>query len=282
MSESRNCFQSISHGGGKDSVCIDCNRILDSCRDKDCFDDTKVYLTGFGQEIIEKTSAVRVKSTKICGTAINVEALKFNRGFYKVNVRFYVKLDIEACMCAGRSQDIDGIAVCEKNVILYGSEGNVNIFRSGGCDDSFCSPIHSCEASNNMPVAVVEAVDPIALGVKIADKLKSCRCCCSASEIPDNVCCCINGPVSDSGDCEKQLLVTLGFFSVVRLERPGQYMIQATAYAVPEKECVPDDDGDPCALFSKMSFPLGEFYPPSFKQLNGKDAANPSCGCSDK
>lgn len=282
MAENRNCFQGNSYSSGKDSVCIDCNRILDSCRDKDCFDDTRVYLTGFGQEIIEKTNAVRVKRTKICGTAIHVDPLQFNRGFYRVTVRFYVKLDIEACLCAGRSQELDGIAVCEKTVILYGSEGSVSIFKSGGYDDSFCSPIHSCEASNNMPIAVVEVVDPVPLSIKIVDKCSPCRCCCSVSEIPDNICCCISGSLAETRDNEKQLLVTLGFFSVIRMERPGQYMIQASAYAVPEKECVPDEDDDPCALFSKMSFPVGEFYPPSFRQLNGRDFVNPTCGCGDK
>lgn len=49
----------------RDTVCIDSMRILDSCRDKDCFEDVRVYLTDFGQEVIEKSGSVRVKSTEV-------------------------------------------------------------------------------------------------------------------------------------------------------------------------------------------------------------------------
>ncbi len=34
-------------------------------------------------------------------------------------------------MCPGRPQEIEGVAVVDKKVILYGGEGNVSIFRSG-------------------------------------------------------------------------------------------------------------------------------------------------------
>ena len=38
-----------SGGGSKDMVCLDTYRVLDSCRDKDCFEDVRVYLTAEGQ-----------------------------------------------------------------------------------------------------------------------------------------------------------------------------------------------------------------------------------------
>ena len=50
---------------GKESVCIDTYRVLDSCRDKDCFENVKVYLTDFGQEIINHTDNIRAKWTNI-------------------------------------------------------------------------------------------------------------------------------------------------------------------------------------------------------------------------
>lgn len=49
-------------GQPKEMVCIDTYRVLDSCRDKDCFEDVRVYLTCYGQEIIERTCAVRKNS----------------------------------------------------------------------------------------------------------------------------------------------------------------------------------------------------------------------------
>ena len=44
---------------GRDTVCIDTYRVLDSCRDKDCFEDVRVYLTCYGQEIIDRTLQLR-------------------------------------------------------------------------------------------------------------------------------------------------------------------------------------------------------------------------------
>ena len=36
----------------RESVCIDTNRVLDSCRDRDCFENVRVYLSSFGNEIL--------------------------------------------------------------------------------------------------------------------------------------------------------------------------------------------------------------------------------------
>lgn len=261
MADNRSC--SGTGNQCRETVCIDCNRVLDSCKDKDCFTDVKVYLTEFGQEIIDKSAAFRVKCTKIVGVNIDTEPVQFNRGFYQILIRFYVKLVCEACVNVGRPQEFEGIAVCDKKVILYGSEGNVNIFKScPSCD--FCSPAPEGSASTNLPTAVVETVDPIVLSACIAETDR-CHCCCGVGEIPDNVCSFVNGALTDGyGGC-KQLLVTLGFFSVVRIERPAQFLVNAAEYSVPEKECVSGEVEDPCKLFEKMAFPTDEFSPPPYK-----------------
>ena len=142
---------------GKESVCIDTYRVLDSCRDKDCFENTRVYVTEYGQEIIDHTTNVRTKSAHILWTCINVEPVQFNRGFYQVSIRFYVKLCFEGCVNLGRAQEFDGVAVVEKKVILYGSEGCVNIYRSSVSDEFCpCTDNLSTSYSTNMPIATVE------------------------------------------------------------------------------------------------------------------------------
>lgn len=45
---------------GRENYGLDVNRILDSCRDKDCYADTRVYLTDCGQDIIERSTSIRV------------------------------------------------------------------------------------------------------------------------------------------------------------------------------------------------------------------------------
>ncbi len=262
---------------GRDNVCIDTKRILDSCRDRDCFEDTKVFLTDFGQEIIEKSSSLRVKDTKVVCSNIIVDPIQFNKGFYQITVRLYTKLCLEACICLGKTQEIEGVAVTEKKVVLFGGEGNVRIFKSSTGGD-FCAPCNPPEEGSNCPEVVVETVDPIPLSVKIKEpcSCQPCCCCCSVHELPESVHSCINGSLCDYRPNERELLVSLGFFSVIRIERPTQLVVNASEYCIPDKECVMTDEEDPCRIFSKMAFPISEFCP-STSPVNGQ--ISPSCDC---
>lgn len=259
----------------KESVCIDTYRVLDSCKDKDCFENVRVYLTELGQEIIEHTDTIRTKCAHIVRTCINVEPVPFNRGFYQITIRYYVKIVLEACINNCRAQEFDGIAVVEKKVILFGSEGCVNIFRSGINDEICCNESTSAVSTTNMPIATVEVAEPVVLGARVAE-INNCNfttcCICSCDCIPENVSLCLNGNLCDNG--ERRLFVSLGFFSIVRIERPAQYLINVTEYCIPDKECVVGEEDDPCALFRSMAFPINEFYPPS---LSGTGKEYMSC-----
>lgn len=263
----------------KETVCIETNKILDSCRDRDCFENVRVYLTDFGQEIIEHTSNVRVKCAEIGWTNINVEPVQFNHGFYTITIRFYIKLDLEACI-NGRAQEFQGIAVLEKNVVLFGSESNVNIFKSGKCSADFCArPVPVC-GERSVPEAIIEVVDPIVLGVKVVEHIQECNCCCCCScDIPNGVCAELEQVLGKDDEYRRYLAVSFGLFSVIRLVRPAQYLIQATEYCVPDKECITSDASDPCSVFRHMPFPSAEFCPPAYcGEIKGDRAGN--CGCS--
>lgn len=256
---------SCGSGSGRETVCIETNRVLDSCRDRDCFENVRVLLTDFGRDLIERTNTVRTKNACIASAHITIDPVQFNRGFYTVNIRFYVKLLCEACVC-GRAQEFEGIAVVDKSVVLYGSESNVNIFRSSTDSDGFCSTPEPAECTKNVPSAVVEAVDPIILSLKVLEREDECNCCCCcrASDVPERVTYNIDGPLNDEArDHDRYLAVSMGIFSVVRIVRPAQYLISATEYSVPDKECVPGRESDPCSLFNTMAFPTAEFNPPS-------------------
>lgn len=259
---------------GKDMVCVDTYRVLDSCRDKDCFEDVRVYLTERGQEILDHTSAVRVKNARVQWSNIDIGAMPFNRGFYQIAIRIFAKIECEACIAPGNIEEICGIAAVEKKVVLFGSEGNVNVFKSSGGDCGFCAVPGSgrCTASTNLPIAVLETVDPIVLDSKIVEPRRSCCCCCSVDEIPESVCAAVGNRLWDGDSCNR-LLVSLGFFSVVRLERPAQYLVSAVEYSVPEKECAAVEEDDPCSVFRRMKFPVSEFCPPSLSETVG------NCGC---
>ena len=260
MADNRNSlYGGRGNCGCSTGVVIDTYQVFDSCRDRDCFEDVRVYLDELGQSIIEHTTQVRTKSAQLCTSQISVEPVQLSRGFYRVTVRFFVKLELEACICPGKPQCFAGIAVVEKSVVLYGGEGSVHVFRSTPGGDSFCSVPVCGEAGNNLPIAVVETVDPVILGTRVAEPSEcSCMCCCGCGDIPDNVRSGI-GDICENGS--RFLAVSLGFFSVIRIERPEQYLVNATEFSVPDKECAPLDNGSPCEAFKRMAFPIDEFAP---------------------
>ena len=92
MGENRMCSPN-----GKEMVCVDTYRVLDSCRDKDCYEDVRVYLTEHGQKIIDHTCAIRIKSAHVLWTNMDINSMPFNRGFYQICIRIYCKICCEAC-----------------------------------------------------------------------------------------------------------------------------------------------------------------------------------------
>ena len=274
-------------GGDTRTVCVETNRILDSCRDRDCYENARVFLTDLGQEIIEHTTQVRVKDACIAWTYIGIDPVQFNRGFYTVHIRFYVKLIFEACLCAGQSREFDGIAVLEKQVVLFGGDCSVSVFRSSSDGSAFCAEPEPCYKERSVPTAVVESVDPIVLGVRVLEPVcpEPICCCCCACDIPSSIAGCLSAPLypdTCGGDGKddrnsRHLVVSLGIFSLVRLVRPAQYLINATEFVIPDKECVSATPDNPCDLFRSMAFPITEFCP---APMPLPTADRNKCGCN--
>ncbi|MBQ4071768.1 MAG: hypothetical protein IJD51_05090 [Clostridia bacterium] len=277
MQENRNSSCGLSFDG-RGSVCIDTKRVLDCCRDRDCFEDTRVYLSEEGEAIINNATGVRLKCAKLVWAYVGVDPIVFNRGFYRVTVRYYVKVEGEGCVCIGRSQCFEGIAVLEKEVVLYGGEGSLVSFSSTA-EDNFCNVCNQDNMTVDAPTAVVETVEPIILGHKISDC--SCPCSCNecGCEIPEVVCGCLNGELVTSSEGAR-LYVSFGIFSVIRIIRPAQLLVQATDYSVPDKECTPaTSDENPCALFRTMAFPVNQFRTPGAPIRENGGGKGGGCGC---
>ncbi len=260
-------------------VCIDTKRVLDCCRDRDCFEDARVYLTAFGEEIIANATNVRTRSAKLIWAYVGVDPVPFNCGFYQITVRYYIKVEIEACLGIGRSQTFKGISVLEKNVILYGGEGSV-VSYSSSPENGYCSIGNTNTVATNDPTAIVETVEPVVLGTKIVECSCGCDCneCC---EIPEAICGCIDGEINTStNNNTPKLYISFGIFSVIRIEREAQLLVQATDYSVPDKECTAaTNNDDPCSLFNTMPFPISQFKT-TMAPANETLQKNNGCGCS--
>ena len=274
MQENRNTALGFN-ADCKGTVCIDTQRVLDSCRDRDCYEDVRVYLTGFGEEILAAATNVRTKSAKTIWAYVGIDDVPFNTGFYQVTIKYYVLLELEACLGIGRTQTFKGLTTIEKTVILYGGEGNATTYSSSP-ENTYCNIGNINTVGTNAPRAVVETVEPIVLGTKVKECV--CPCGCECAELPDVVINCLDGELCTNGNGPK-LYVSLGIFSVIRIERPTQLLIQATDYSVPDKECCISTDDNPCELFRTMAFPVSRFRTCAATQDDRIKTNNNGCGC---
>ena len=262
----------------KEAICIDTNRVYDSCADKDCLTDLRVYLTDRGQCILESASSVRPRAAEILNCLVEVEKVPFNKGCYSVDLTFFVKVCLDAFTCPAASPTmLEGLVTFSKKCILYGSEGNVKIFSSNFVHDGYDeqNPI-----GNSNPRAKVQVVDPIILDANIC---RICDCCNTmgncCDSVPNHICRCFEGSFCCC-EGEKAVKVTLGVFTIVQLERDVQMLIPAYDFCVPTKECCCDTE-DPCDTFRKISFPIDEFFPPSANDCSCETNFKPNnnCGC---
>ena len=258
--------------GIREAVCIHTKKIYDSCRDKDCIEDLRVYPTRASQAVIDRALSVRGGRAELLQAYIDVEPASYNRGFYSVDIRYYYRITAEAFVGGSRPAESCGLAVFDKRVLLFGSEGSAKIFSSRYYPDGA-----DCQVlgRSNLPEAVVEAVDPIVLNLKLLDP---CDLVCPGPRpAPGGEWGAGKGPTRPGGgggfDCDlafdggcRRLYVTLGQFSMVRLERDSQLLIPMYDYCMPTRECAGGDeegDEDPCEIFRQIRFPVGEFFPPS-------------------
>ncbi|MDR3310770.1 MAG: hypothetical protein LBS90_05430 [Oscillospiraceae bacterium] len=258
----------------REAVSVHTKKIFDSCRDKDCIEDLRLYLTRESQRIVDNAVSVRAKNARLLYVHIDVEEVTFNRGYYAVDIRFYYKVRGEAYTMVGKPLEISGLTVFDKRVILFGSEGNAKIFTSktvlGG--DEFRTLEY-----NNLPTAVIEAVDPIVLGMRVYDVCDNndkggnwsgpnapnspAPYASNVGEVPDQIHETFGGDLFFEA-ASRHIYVTLGQFSIVRLERDTQLLMPSYDYFVPQKECIGGGEDDACSLFSKIKFPVDEFFPP--------------------
>ena len=242
----------------REAVCIDTRKIFDSCKDKDCIEDLRFYPTQDSQCAIDRAVSIKAGKAELIYVYIDVEPIGFNRGFYTVDVRYYYRVTADAFVGAVRPVEISGLCVFDKRVILFGSESSAKVFSS--CfDEGPDTQMRRC----SVPTAVVEAVDPIVLNMKLVDVCECHPCDCELTEIPPCICACFCSDLC-FGNQGKRVYVSLGQFSIIRLERDTQLLMPIYDYCLPEKECTcGGSEDDPCEIFRHVKFPVDEFFPPN-------------------
>lgn len=263
----------------KDAVCVECDRIYDSCSDKDCLEDLQVFFTDEDQAIVDNAICVKAKSAELISCNLDVEAVAFNKGFFSVDITYFFSCKfLVTNSSTPRPVCLTGLCIYCKKVILFGSESNSKTFSS---DDSIASPEVEEDTCNTgcettLPSAVINVTNPIVLGSKLVDES---RCHCEKSLcIPDNISRSFGGTFLTQTP-NKIVYCSLGIFSIVSLVRKVQMLIPVYDFCIPTKECVSTTD-DPCDVFRRIKFPTDDFFPPKLDACED-NLFSDSCGCGN-
>ena len=141
----------------RQAMSIHTRKITDACRDKDCVEDLRVYLTVSSQETMDSAANVRVRSAQLLHTYIDVEPVAFDRNHYCIDITFYYRILADAVIGTCRPAALSGLAVFSKRAVLCGEDSRAHIFTS----DTRIGEADGCTvSSSNRPTAVVEATAP--------------------------------------------------------------------------------------------------------------------------
>ena len=131
------------------ALSIHTQKITDSCRDKDCIEDLRVYLTRESQTVLDAAAAAKVRSAELIYTAVDVSPLAFHRNHYAIDLTFYYKVIADAAVGPCRPAAICGLALFSKRAVLCGENNGAHIFRSDRPGNT----------GTSLPTAVVEVTD---------------------------------------------------------------------------------------------------------------------------
>lgn len=243
----------------RESVCVQTNKITDAYRDKDCIEDLRVYLTKSSQAALECATGARARYAELLHVSIAVGTVPFHRGHYSVDLTYYYRILADALMGNARPTPIFGLAVFSKRIVMFGGETAAKRFKSTADPGN----MYGTQPEQIAPEVILEAVDPMILSAKITDAC-CCRCDVEPTSLPEGIFSCFDEELVLNGD-GKRLYVTLGQFSIIRMQRETQLYLPVFDYELPSKEfndSLPgNDESDPCEVFSQIEFPVDSFSP---------------------
>ena len=117
------------------AMSIHTRKITDSCRDKDCIEDLRVYLTTGSQAVLDQAAGAKVRCADLLYSCVEVEPVSFDRNHYCVDVTFFYRILADATVGNCRPAALYGLAVFSKRAVLCGEESTTHIFTSRGKKD---------------------------------------------------------------------------------------------------------------------------------------------------
>ena len=98
----------------RQAMSIHTQKITDACRDQDCIEDLRVYLTEGSQILLDTARNVRVRCAQLLHSCIQVEPMAFDRNRYCVEVTFFYRIEADALVEPAQMVTLVGLAVFSK------------------------------------------------------------------------------------------------------------------------------------------------------------------------
>ena len=260
MSDTNQAGTACDLRGIREAVCVHTDKISDSCLAKDCIEDLQVYLTVPSQQALDCAVSAKARYVELLHVGVHVETVPYSTGYYTVDLTFYYRVIADASAAGGRPTTVTGLAIFSKRLVMFGGETSARSFSSRSGVSCLCK---QAIQAGNVPEAIVEVVDPMILGSRVQE-VCSCNCCPpSPPVIPEAILGCFEEQLVLDGE-SKRLLVTIGQFSIARLERSTQLLIPTFDYCIPSKTCKnvgSSNTESPCEVFGQIEFPMDAFFP---------------------
>lgn len=260
MSDNNQAGTACDLRGIREAVCVHTDKISDSCLAKDCIEDLQVYLTVPSQQALDCAVSAKARYVELLHVGVHVETVPYSTGYYTVDLTFYYRVIADASAAGGRPTTVTGLAIFSKRLVMFGGETSARSFSSRSGVSCLCK---QAIQAGNVPDAIVEVVDPMILGSRVQE-VCSCNCCPpSPPVIPEAILGCFEEQLVLDGE-SKRLLVTIGQFSIARLERSTQLLIPTFDYCIPSKTCKnvgSSNTESPCEVFGQIEFPMDAFFP---------------------
>ena len=260
MSDNNQAGTACDLRGIREAVCVHTDKISDSCLAKDCIEDLQVYLTVPSQQALDCAVSAKARYVELLHVGVHVETVPYSTGYYTVDLTFYYRVIADASAAGGRPTTVTGLAIFSKRLVMFGGETSARSFSSRSGISCLCK---QAIQAGNVPEAIVEVVDPMILGSRVQE-VCNCNCCPpSPPVIPEAILGCFEEQLVLDGESER-LLVTIGQFSIARLERSTQLLIPTFDYCIPSKTCKnvgSSNTESPCEVFGQIEFPMDAFFP---------------------
>lgn len=262
--------------------CIIALKVYDSCRQQDCLTNNEIGPSRaaasctLGDQAITEGEIIDPPDNAASVTIDNLRVKKvivgkkepnpFRNGFWDTTLKYVFVYNLTFREADGQIIGcIKANSIYTKKITLFGSIGtdivlSTDLFK--GASDSF--------TMDSDPFILVEAK-----AVALSAELNFVNCCSCNSD----------AAVSEP----KEVFVTIGLFTIIKLFRIVNLTVQSKGFCIPE-ECQDISSLNPCDYFENLDFPMDIFAPPQRPEFiagvsnnisngNSSNNGNNSCGC---